>query len=400
MEIAEHVRRILATKGLTLYGISQLSVKMFGHDSSFRIPHTLCHDLSNSSRTPSIHQVYALSRITNYFLSNWLAVFGFRVDEIANLQVLFPRKRTVLLDSTVYDKREWIPWFAEARGPHSTRDISPLGKFLTWGSPRRASELMPSIASRFLYARVGSGDSLAFPEFVPGTIIRIDTSQPSDPFSVERATIDTRLFFTEHAHAFGCSSLTFLGNGKVALNSSRFPFGQIELTIGNQIRILGVVDAELRPIVSHGSEHSHTTEVSPLKRQVSLQSNSQTSVGELIRNSRIRLGLSFRAASEMTRSIAQMLGDQLYFTAPSTLSDYETLSAAPRHIGKIITLCAVYSIAFWDFLRATGLFPEQAGGEPIPDQLVPREIPHAKCESYPQLRRGPQAHLGEDSWTP
>ncbi|HXN95127.1 MAG TPA: hypothetical protein VN879_11515 [Candidatus Acidoferrales bacterium] len=43
----------------------------------------------------------------------------------------------------------------------------------------------------------------------------------------------------------------------------------------------------------------------------------------------------------MSRWIASTLSDELYFAAPSTLSDYETLSDPPRHIQKIITLAAL-----------------------------------------------------------
>jgi hypothetical protein len=70
-----------------------------------------------------------------------------------------------------------------------------------------------------------------------------------------------------------------------------------------------------------------------------------------------------------------MLSDQLYFAAGSTLSDYETLAAPPRHIQKIITLCVLYCIDFRQFLRTSGLPLDQAGREPIPDELVPRQAP-------------------------
>jgi hypothetical protein len=78
----------------------------------------------------------------------------------------------------------------------------------------------------------------------------------------------------------------------------------------------------------------------------------------------------------MSRWIASTLSDQLYFAAPSTLSDYETLSAPPRHIQKIITLCILYCIDFQEFLRACGLSLDENGHEPIPDELVPRQVPN------------------------
>jgi len=86
----------------------------------------------------------------------------------------------------------------------------------------------------------------------------------------------------------------------------------------------------------------------------------------------MRAGLSFREASAASVWIAEMLLDQAYFTSPGTLSDYEHLSAPPRHIQKILSLCILYSMGFWDFLRAAGLALDFVGSDPMPDELCGR----------------------------
>ncbi|MGB7437910.1 MAG: hypothetical protein WBR26_21545 [Candidatus Acidiferrum sp.] len=75
----------------------------------------------------------------------------------------------------------------------------------------------------------------------------------------------------------------------------------------------------------------------------------------------------------MTRKIAQELGDQRYFTAIGSLSDYESAEAPPRHIHKIVTLCTLYSIGFWHFLEASGLPIDKLGQKAIPDPLAEDE---------------------------
>src|ERR1700731_743457 len=77
------------------------------------------------------------------------------------------------------------------------------------------------------------------------------------------------------------------------------------------------------------------------KAATSARTKPSTLLKGLLRSSRLRVGLSFREASGMSRWIASTLSDELYFAAPSTLSDYETLSDPPRHIQKIITLAAL-----------------------------------------------------------
>ena len=90
MQTAERVRKILSTRGLTLYQVSRRSAEIFGRSSLYFIPQRLYHELEIGAFKPNIHQLAALSRISNYCLSDWLVVFGFRLDDIPRLQLLIP----------------------------------------------------------------------------------------------------------------------------------------------------------------------------------------------------------------------------------------------------------------------------------------------------------------------
>jgi hypothetical protein len=375
MSGTDQVRRILSTRGVTLYRVSQQSAQMFGQSSLFFIPHNLRYDPTVCSGRPSIHQLFALSKITNFRLCDWLTVFGFHIDVIPWLQVLVPRQRTALLDSSVYDTRAWIPWFAERLLMQSIPPIAPLGQLLMWTAPRRAWELLPVSKTKFLYAKVGQEDLLAFPELAPSSVIRIDATRSMELFSHPKTPGNNNpIFFVETDIGFACSHLRYLGSSRVVLSSPRLPFAQAELTVGRDLRILGVVDAEFRSVLIHHTAQAQAMPVSHQHRRPLQTSNLQTSLKELIRLSRLRVGLSFREASKVSRWIAQILKDELYFAAASTLSDYETFSVPPRHIQKIITLCVLYSIGFGDFLRASGVSLEYAGGESMPDEFIPRQI--------------------------
>jgi hypothetical protein len=373
MDGNDQVRQILSIRGLTLYRISQQSAEMFGRSSLFFVPHNLCYDPAVSSGRPSIHQLFTLSKITNFHLCDWLTVFGFHLDAIPRLQVLIPRKHTALLDSSVYDTQAWIPWFEEKLRMQSIPPIAPLGQILTWTEPRRAGELLPVSKTKFLYAKVGQEDLLAFPELAPGSVVRIDTMRSIELLSHARTPASSPIFFVESDIGFACSHLRYLGNSRVVLSSPRLPFAQAELTVDKDLRILGVVDAEFRPLLIHHAVQAQSTPLPRQQRRPLQTSNLQISLNELIRLSRLRARLSFREASMLTRWIAQIFTDQLYFAAASTLSDYETSSVPPRHIQKIITLCILDSIGFWDFLRAGGLPLESAGSERIPDEFIPRQ---------------------------
>jgi hypothetical protein len=379
MNKTEQVRRILLTRGLTLYRVSQQSAEIFGRSSSSYIPHNLYSDVANAAAAPSIQQLFALSRITNYRLCDWLAVFGFRLDVIPQLQALISRQRTVLLDSSVYDGQAWIPWFVERSHVQPIQCITPLGQLLKSASPTRVGQLLSLNKRRFLYAKVGHEDSLAFPDLAPGSIIRVDARRSEELLSRTKSALDRPIFFVEHALGFACSRLVPLGKGRVMLSSSHIPFGRVELMLEKELLVHGVVDAELRPVSVAQLAPTISPRITP--RHHLPTSEPQINLKEMIRRSRIRAGLSFREASKITQWIGQKLADERYFTAASTLSDYETLIAPPRHIQKIITLCILYSIDLWAFLRAGGLSVDHANGEPIPDELVPRQMPSMPSES-------------------
>jgi hypothetical protein len=376
MDRAEQVREILTTRGLTLYRISQKSAEIFGRSSRFYIPHNLYYDVAHPSLMPTIHQMLALSHITNYRLFDWLSVFGLELDRISGLQFLVPRQRTTLLDASVYDVHAWIPWFADRSNKGLAPPIAPLGQFLASATPRRGAELLALNKRRFLYCRVGEGDVHAFPHLAPGSVVRVDEGRSGELLSEGKYNSEPPLFLVEHGSGFTCSQLLALEKDRIMLHLPQRPCAHLELKLGKEARILGVVDAEIRPMTDLRAPQVPQRSAGLPKVQPLHESNFQANLKDLLRQSRLRAGLSFREASAISRQIANTLSDELYFAAPSTLSDYETLSGPPRHIQKILTLCILYCIDFQGFLRASGVPLDQDGHDAIPDELVPRQVPN------------------------
>lgn len=392
------MRAILATRRQTLYSVSRRSAEIFGRSTPFYVPHNLYYDLERTLAAPTIFQILALSHITDYRLFDWLAVFGFNLDTISRLQLLMPRQQTTILDSTVYDAYAWVPWFAERPETEFTSATVPIGRFLTWAPPERARELLALNKRRFLFARVGERDLYAVPYFVPGSIVRID-AQHSEAFLLGRAADGKGSFFlVEQDFGWTCSKLTRLEKDRVLLHCPQRPCAERELRVGKNARILGMIDAELRPVIPDiPSRRVPANLASPGKPRLERLPDEQTKLPDLLRRSRARVGLSFRDASSISRWIADTLTDELYFAAASTLSDCEALSAPPRQVQKILTLCLLYCIGFEQFLRAAGLPLGLAGCEPIPDEFVPRQAPgrnHVLRVSSPQAALKPDSFLG------
>lgn len=394
MDRALQVRQILATRDLTLYRLSRQSAQIFGRSSPFYIPYNLYYDLRRSGSVPTIFQILALSHITNYRLPDWLAVFGFDLDTILRLQLEIPRKRTTILDSTVYDTQAWIPWFVERTEIGPIPSIAPLGQLLAWAPAKRASDLLGLNRRKFLYARIGNQDWYALPYFAPESIVRVDPRGPELLPGCD-AKGQRPFFLVEHDFGWTCSRLTLLARDRVLLYCPQRPCVERELRIGANARILGIVDTEIRRLTPRHPWEG-ISEIAPLGKPRFGPTGEPADFRGLLRHSRTSVGLSFREASSASRQIANRLSNQLYFTAASTLSDYEVLSAPPRHTEKIITLCVLYSIGLDQFLRASGFPLDQAGREPIPDDLIPRQIPspsHSLLIPGPDDTREPSGFL-------
>jgi hypothetical protein len=372
MGIADRVRHVFSTKGLTLYRVSQRSAEIFGHSSRYFIPERLYCDLATKGFIPSIYQFLALSRISGYRLCDWMAIFGFHLDDIPRLQLAIPWRRTVLLDASVYDEDEWTSWFTGSLRESFIPPVAPLGQLLKPGTPIRARKLLNLNKRRFLYAKVGLEDVFAFPTLAPGSIARIDVRRVPDLASVPGPAPNKNIFLLENGPTLNCGHLRIIDKSRIVLCSTQFPFTQVEFTLGRDVRILGLVDAEIRPFTFHPvSDIARGTPTSS-KTTPAITVDPRGGLQQLLRMARVRVGLSFREASALSRSIADTLADPMYFTAAGTLSDYEGLSSPPRHIQKIISLCILYCIDFWTFLRAAHLPLEALGNNSLPDEMIGR----------------------------
>lgn len=371
---ALQVQQILATRDLTLHRVSERSAGIFDNSTAFYIPHNLYHRLARSAFQPTIQQILALSHISGYRLADWLAVFGFDLDAIFRAQWLIPRQGTTLLDSTVYGTSGWLPWLAEQAPIEPCPSIAPLGHFVRWGAPCRIGDLLPPDAERFVYARIGEEDAYARPQFVPGGVVRADTTRAGD-FQLERTSAAGNQFFlVEHRSGWTCSRLIPLAKDRVLLHCPQRPCIERELRLEGGVRVLGAIDAEIRPV------RSRLPERQPVGSRLPSMDSGQrggrpSSLRDCLDQARTRTGLSFREASSLSRLVASALSDPLYFAAPGTLSDYEALDTPPRHIQKILTICILYGIEFYEFLRGYGLPLDHAGGDPIPDELMPQRPP-------------------------
>ena len=381
--LPDRIRSILATRGLSLADVSRSSQPLASENRLHRIPHNFYSVFRNRLFSPSIYQVLTLSVLSGYRLVDWLAVFGFSLDDVPHFQTLLPALRTVELDSRVYHAGASIAWFCDLQEPDLGTPLVPLGRWLTATTPRRFDSLSVGTNSAYRYLKIGLQDAFAFPELLPGSIVRVKCLPNAFKRIPVGKTADGTLFLVEHSGGLICSPLCRPEPRKVVLCSRHLPYAPVELAAGTEAFVSGVVDLEIRPL--GGAQKPVVTArlgsfwmPSPLIRP-----SQKHSFGELIQRARTLSGLSFREASGRTNLIARKLEDRRYYCAAGSLSDYETRRLPPRHIHKLISICATYFGNAETFLEASGVNLQKAGELPMPPECLDAPVGDADSAVKP-----------------
>jgi hypothetical protein len=303
-------------------------------------------------------------------MADWLRLFGLPVEQIPRLQLSMAAKRTALLDSMRFLGDAEQEWTFDFRPP--VESICPLGRLLHANKIRLSTSVRQPPAENYLYARVGLQDAFAFPDLLPGSILRIDSRQPERFLPLRNGETSRAFFLIEHTRGLVCCRLRRADNRRVTLHTSQLAFAEVSLALDGEAHLRGVVDLELRNL-----RHSKSPEVPRALEKFwkpgSLVSFERSrNLGSWIRAARLRSDLHFREASAQTAFVAEVLRDPRYFIASGSLSDYETSDAPPRHIQKILSLCAIYSLEFPTFLENIGLPLAQSGRDAFPEFSSPR----------------------------
>jgi hypothetical protein len=265
--------------------------------------------------------------------------------------------------------------------------LAPLGQLVELDRPRRLLSLSEVGSVGFLYAKIGYQDALAFPDLLPGSIVRVSPDMPDQSSLLANGAPSHRIFLIEHDKGLFCCRLGAVGDSIVAPLSTQLSYAPVELHIPHEARLLGVVDAELRPLFS--AQQPEVPE-NLAKQWRPRRLSGEEKVGPLLRRARTTMDLALREVSGASRTIAHLLGDPIYFISPSSLCDYELLNLPPRHIQKVISLCVLYGLRFETFLAAIGATREGAGTQPMADHFVDRVryADSALSVEYKSGRRG------------
>ncbi len=355
---AESLRNILGRDGHTITQISAATRRRYGSQSPYFIPPSFLHRL-RSGVTPHVCQIVALSESTGYRFVDWLRMFGFDLQQIPRLQVRLHPQRTTLV-TPLEDCFEPFP-----PQPISGYEMGARPTPWAWPEGRRSQR-------RYWFVKVGSSDAAGCPRLLPGSILRVDRHYPQRVRGLDPVSMSRLLWLVEHPSGLACTRVQWIDDRQIILLPSRPPWGSWPLRVPTEARIHGLVDTDLHPL--------QQVKLQPRAGPTKLESLSPpppteepTKFSELLRISRGRAGLTFRAAHQLTRAIARILGNHEYGIALGMLSDYEAMGRLPRHIAKIVSLCMVYCVDVRELMESAGVGIDDSAklSLPLPDGRLP-----------------------------
>jgi hypothetical protein len=379
-ERAERVSRfraILASKQLTVYSLRNKTRQLYGPDSEYFIPHNFSHYVVSKAVSPHICQVVALSRLTGYSLTDWLEFFGFPPDMISSWQWHFHSDRTTLLSSEIYDRNALFPFLGSPAGAEQLDSTAPLSRIAKYSTALSARKVESLNSRQFLYARIGKQDALGFPDVVSKSIVRIDPLRTTLDTELPSTGSARPLYLVEYPGGLTCCHVQRVDRNLILLAPHLLEFERLEFRLGREAAIVGTVDAEIRPLIGlENATGQHSWRVS---RETSFRKLLKTpsSINELVRSARERMGLNFKKAHEMSLQLALALKNDQYQLASSWIREMEITHALPRRIEKLFSLCIIYNLDLWNYLRAGGLRLEETGQERFPSQYRSKAKPSA-----------------------
>jgi hypothetical protein len=332
---AEQIKRIVRRTGLTMTQISAATSAIYGEKTSFFVPPTFLYK-QREGVTPHICQIIALSKVTGYRFRDWMSICGYDLKLVLALQIELHVERTVL--------------------------VTPDNSIASPTYPRESRSCRAQRTDqRYVFAKIGVRDAVGYPAIRAGSIVRANCAffPEISPNGLETDA----LWLVEHPGGLACCQVRRVDEMHIVLLPNRSPLPSWPLRIEREARILGLVDQELRPrdVPPQAAFLTPKFEHRPIWPRCGRAMNLST----LIIGSRSRAGITLRAAHEMTLAIARLLGNRHYGIALGQLSDYEATNKLPRHIAKIISLCAVYSIDPLDLIAAAGMQVDDSGKLPI-----------------------------------
>ena len=347
--LAERLERWLASRGWSLAQLTAATRDGVRGDRRMRIPEGFAARIRRG-RAPHVYQLLALSEAAGADLYECLTLFGYDLEDIPLLQAALHQDRTVALPVTVYDRERAVDWpsaFDATADPSRGEFVAELASSI---EPRPVSMLNAACHPDAIYVRIGRHARTLVPAVVPGSIVRVDTSDRTPSRTPPGRT--RHVYLVAHVRGLTCTYVDWIDEERIALVPEGHASPPVICRLGEEAVVLGRVRDELRPMDVGAEKPAAGSGRDHCAPRLVLPDPERQTFGRFLRSARELIGMTHREAHEISTKIADAYGDRRFAIGVGTLSDWESQDDLPLHVPHLFSLSVCYSVSFGDLLRA------------------------------------------------
>jgi hypothetical protein len=313
--------------------------------------------LSNIRRfgsTPTPHQLQALKLRLSLTIGGAFKLFGYKLDGMRSIEAFLNGGRTRFVESYPFhrDRPVDLPGtLGHDRTFHGTAFLSDL--VVRWQKqiPIRAIRGLHWQKNGFLYAQLGSSDTLAMPRIPPGShiaILPIGEQERQNPNPM-------RMYFLQNGSGYLCCGCTVRQRRLLLITEDHNYAGPHEFFYPGEVRIVGRVTSfgvRLPLAVPSFALPQRTHRPAPL-----ILPWEHRSLPELISAERHRFGITEAHLARASQILESLLGASV---SARTLRRYEQENERVPRTAVLICLALIHSLRLTDVLRILNLWTDES----------------------------------------
>ena len=314
----------------------------------------LLMNLRQHGSIPSPRQLHALRLSLSMTIGGVFKLFGYSLDSMRKVEFLLNGERTRLVESYPFnrDRAVDLPGTLGEYGSFQRNAfLSELVVGWQQGVPIRALHGPHWQKKGFLYAQLGTSDTLALPRIPPSSYIAI---RPIDG-KERQSPSPQQIYFLQHGSGYLCCGCAVRQGKLLILTQDNAYAGPHEFYYPGQIRIVGrVVSFGVRlPLVKLTADLSRRAhKPAPL-----IFPWEQTSLADLISAERLRFGITEVQLERANELLESQLGTGV---SARTLRRYEHEGERMPRTAVLLGLALVHSLRFTDVLHIIKLWTDES----------------------------------------
>ena len=245
MQPSQKLKSIRTRLGITTRDVSEMSEKIAAREGNpeYHISNAWLTQIENSDSVPSIFKLYSLSAVYRVKFTDLLGLFGVRLENLQEHQMLSPLADTHLTTLEVDDEDQTVSFPVRFDRGFDIDRTNLLSRMVeVWGE-------IPIAMIRHLdirhsqYGFIGLKDFTLYPLLRPGSFVQVDQTVRKIQPRRWRTEYDRPIYFVELRDGYACSWCELQEGRLLMIPHPLSPCSVRSLEHGTEAEIVGQVTA-------------------------------------------------------------------------------------------------------------------------------------------------------------